>query len=121
MSILTNSEESENTASSDGIRFPFSCQQFALSINKIRFNIVKAFTFIQDKLKEGITKGDRKISFFSINQEIEFDDEDLMEKVSEYFNENNVVNSFLPEFCFNSNLNQLFFQHCTGLINDLLF
>jgi Icc-related predicted phosphoesterase len=78
MSILSNSEESENTQSSDGVKFPFSCQNFANKINQIRFNIQKAFTFIQEKLREGITRGDKKISFLSINQEIEFDDEDLM-------------------------------------------
>lgn len=118
---MSNSEESQNTTSSDNMKYPFTSQHFAKSVNKIRFNISKAFTFIQDKLKEGIERGDKKISLQSINQEIEFDDESLMERVSEYFNENNIVNSFLPEFTFNNNQNQLFFQHCTELINELLF
>ena len=103
MSLMSNSEESQNTTSSDNMKYPFTSQHFAKSVNKIRFNISKAFTFIQDKLKEGIERGDKKISLQSINQEIEFDDESLMERVSEYFNENNIVNSFLPEFTFNNN------------------
>ena len=121
MSILSHSEESNNTQSSEGIKFPFSCQDFALQINKLRFNIEKVFSIIQEKIKEGKEKGNKKISFLTINQEIEFDDECLMETVAEYFNENNVVNSFLPEFCFNSNTNRLFFENCLPILLELLY